>query len=78
MGKQALIQFFCTHSEHHQVRSTKGAASDHLTIYDREWAYCARDAGLTDHVWEPTGGITIAEVERFARHHDARRESPTA
>ena len=78
MGKQALVQFVCTHPEHHQAVSTKGAASDHLTINEREWAYCAKDAHLTGHVWEPTGGSTIAEVERFARHHDARRESPTA
>ena len=28
-----------------------------------------------EHVWEPTGGVTIAEVERFARARDARRET---
>lgn len=78
MGKQALVQFFCAHPLHHEFPSTTGAASDHLTINEREWAYCAKDARQTDHVWEPTGGLTIAEVERFARHHDARRVSPTA
>lgn len=46
--------------------------SDHLTINEREWAYCAKDSRLAEHVWEPTGGMTIAAVERFAKTRDAR------
>ncbi|HUQ42689.1 MAG TPA: hypothetical protein VM052_09320 [Candidatus Limnocylindrales bacterium] len=70
-----MVQFFCMHPEHREITATNGRASDHLTVFEREWAYCARDAKLDGHQWELTGGITVAEVERFARQHDARREA---
>ena len=59
----------------HRDASNGGTASDHLTINQREWAYCAKDSRLPGHVWEPTGGIPVSEVERFARTRDARREA---
>ena len=74
MGKQALVHFFCIRPEHRDAPNG-GTISDHLTINEREWAYCAKDSRLAEHVWEPTGGVTIAEVERFARARDARRET---
>ena len=75
VGKEALIAFFCMKLEHRAAQNA--TISDHLTIADGLWAYCARDARLDDHVWEPTGGISLSDVERFARSRDARdaRES---
>ena len=78
MGKEAPILFFCVKPEH-RVAAQNGSTSDHLTVTDGSWAFCARDARLVDHVWEPTGGISVSEVERFARYRDTReaREART-
>ena len=73
VGKEALIGFFCMKPEHRAAQN--GSIADHLTVTDGVWAYCARDARLADHVWEPTGGISVSGVERFARSRDAR-EAP--
>jgi hypothetical protein len=70
VGKEALIAFFCMKAEHRAAHN--GSISDHLTVTDGLWAYCARDARLVDHEWEPTGGISVHEVERFARSRDTR------
>jgi hypothetical protein len=70
VGKEALIAFFCIKPEHRAAQN--GSISDHLTVTDGVWAYCARDARLADHAWEPTGGISVSEVERFARSRDTR------
>ena len=70
VGKAALIAFFCMNPEHRSAQN--GSKSDHLTVADGAWAYCAGDARRTDHVWEPTGGISVSDVERFARSRDAR------
>ena len=70
VGKEALIEFFCMKTEHRAAQN--GTISDHLTVADGQWAYCARDARLEDHVWESTGGISLSEVERFARSRDGR------
>ena len=59
----------------HRDAPNGGTISDHLTINEREWAYCAKDSRLPGHMWERTGGVTISEVERFARTRDARRET---
>jgi hypothetical protein len=74
VGKEALIAWFCMKAEHRAAHN--GSVSDHLTIADGLWAYCTRDARLADHVWEPTGGISVNEVERFARSRDAREVRP--
>jgi hypothetical protein len=63
------------HPEHRDLTTSNGRPSDHLTVYEREWAYCAKDAKLAGHQWELTGGITVSEVERFARQRDAHREA---
>jgi len=73
VGKEALIKFFCMKPEHRAAQN--GSMSDHLTVTDGVWAYCARDARLADHLWEPTGGISVSEVERFARARDTRDAS---
>ena len=70
MGKEALVAFFCMKPEHGVAHN--GGVSDHLTISEGAWAYCARDARLEDHAWEPTGGLSLSEVERFSRSRDAR------
>jgi hypothetical protein len=70
VGKEALIAFFCMKPDHRAAQN--GTISDHLTVTEGVWAYCAKDARLADHVWEPTGGIAMNEVERFARSRDAR------
>ena len=69
-----MVQFVCTHPEHRAVASSNGKASDHLTVHQREWAYCARDARLEEHVWRDTGGIPVSEAERL-RHREVYRET---
>ena len=70
MGKEALIAFVCMKPEHRGAQN--GTIADHLTVTEGVWAYCASDARLVDHAWEPTGGISVSEVERFARSHEKR------
>jgi hypothetical protein len=72
VGKPGLIEFFCMRAEHNAAQN--GTMSDHLTIVERAWAYCAKDVRLEGHVWEPTGGVAATEIERFARGREARHQ----
>ena len=57
------IGFICTTSAHFELNG----AVDHLTIHEREWAYChgnVRDGG---NEWKPTGGATLYELQSLAR-----------
>ena len=73
MGDKPLIEFFCVRDDHRTNGEVK--VSDHLTIIERAWAYCAKDARLDEHAWEPTGGIAVQEIARFARTRDQRRQA---
>lgn len=64
MGTGALVGFRCTAPVH---ASTGEAAADHLTIVDKQWAYCPSNARATGHDWQPTGGISLGELELVAR-----------
>jgi hypothetical protein len=75
VGEAALVKFFCMRPAHHDA---SGSASDHLTIHERSWAYCPRDARLGDHLWEQTGGIAAQDIERFARDLAAKKKAGIA
>jgi hypothetical protein len=38
--------------------------SDHITVVDGRWAFCAANVREGKHDWQSTGGITRAEVGR--------------
>lgn len=44
-----------------------GALVDHLTIQEKEWAYCPSNVRADGHDWTPTGGVTIGELEIAVR-----------
>jgi hypothetical protein len=55
----ALIHFLCVLPEH--LRDPQ-LESDHITVVDGRWAFCAMNVRAEKHAWESTGGITRAEV----------------
>jgi hypothetical protein len=52
-----------------------GAAVDHLTVHEGEWAYCPSNARTDGHDWKATGGVTLGEIQTVVR---ARRERGAA
>jgi len=38
--------------------------SDHITVVDGRWAFCAANVREEKHEWVSTGGITRADVAR--------------
>ena len=38
--------------------------SDHITVVDGRWAFCAMNVRAEKHDWVSTGGITRADVAR--------------
>lgn len=58
------IGFVCRSAAH---VSTNGALVDHLTIHEKEWAYCPFDVRKGEHHWKPTGGVTLGEIEIAVR-----------
>lgn len=59
-----LIQYVCVRPQHAQpAKST----TDHLTIHERQWAFCAHDARANDHAWEATGGLPLGEITSFTQ-----------
>lgn len=60
----ARIGFVCTEPAH---LDQNGTPSDHLTIHDRAWAYCPRDARAGGHEWKPTGGVPLTDIEMVVR-----------
>ena len=36
--------------------------SDTLTIFAGGWAYCPYDVRVSEHVWRPTGGVTLTTL----------------
>jgi hypothetical protein len=47
--------------------------SDHITVVDGRWAFCAANVRDEKHDWQPTGGITRAEVARELARRRAKR-----
>ena len=47
--------------------------SDHITVVDGRWAFCAANVREEKHDWQPTGGITRAEVARELARRRAKR-----
>jgi hypothetical protein len=58
---EALIYFLCVLPDH--IRDPQ-LESDHITVVDGKWAFCAGDVRAEKHNWHDTGGITRAEVGR--------------
>jgi len=46
---------------------------DHITVVDVRWAICAANVREEKHDWQPTGGITRAEVARELARRRAKR-----
>ena len=55
----ALIHFLCVLPEHLREPQLE---SDHITVVDGRWAFCAMNVRAEKHEWESTGGITRADV----------------
>lgn len=55
----ALIHFLCVLPEHLLDPQLE---SDHITVVDGRWAFCAMNVRAEKHSWEPTGGITRGDV----------------
>lgn len=56
----ARIGFICMAGAH---LGDNGKLVDHLTVHDKQWAYCPMDARTAGHDWKTTGGVTLAELE---------------
>jgi hypothetical protein len=65
----ARIGFVCVTSAH---LNRNGALVDHLTVHEKEWAYCPSDVRESEHEWKPTGGATLGELEILVRGMRAR------
>jgi hypothetical protein len=72
VGNAGLVEYFCMRADHNAA--PHGSASDHLTVVERAWAYCPKDAKLDGHVWEPTGGVAATDIERFARSREVQHQ----
>ncbi len=60
----ARIALVCVTPAHQRKN---GALVDHLTVHEREWAYCPSDVRKGEHDWEATGGVALAELEIVVR-----------
>jgi len=57
----ALIDFLCVLPDH--LRDPQ-LESDHITVVEGRWAFCAANVREEKHEWMSTGGITRAHVAR--------------
>jgi hypothetical protein len=60
----ARISFLCVAPRH---LDKNGALVDHLTLQDKEWAYCPSNVRSDGHEWKATGGVTMAELDIVVR-----------
>jgi hypothetical protein len=60
----ARVGFICIAVPHLQKN---GALVDHLTIHDKDWAYCPSNVRTDGHEWKATGGVTLGELEIVVR-----------
>lgn len=61
MTAEALITYRCAALQHQAPRP---GADHHVTIYKRQWAFCAYDTKAGGHEWEDTGGVALSTLER--------------
>ena len=55
----ALIHYLCVLPDH--LRDPQ-LDSDHITVVEGRWAFCAANVRDEKHEWQSTGGITRADV----------------
>ncbi len=59
MTTEVPIVYRCAAPQHQRVRP---GADHHLTLFKRQWAYCAYDSKSPGHEWEDTGGVPLATL----------------
>ncbi|HEV8656324.1 MAG TPA: hypothetical protein VGR85_12515 [Candidatus Limnocylindria bacterium] len=59
---EGLIHFLCVLPAH--VRDPQ-LDSDHITVFDGQWAFCAGEVHDEKHDWQKTGGVSRAEVAKL-------------
>ena len=60
-SKGTLVHFRCTNPAHARPAARQ---SDTLTLFEGLWAYCPFDIRAEDHVWSPTGGVTLERLRQ--------------
>jgi hypothetical protein len=55
-----LVKFVCVATRHAGGRSDSA-----LTIHQGMWAFCPMGADHTDHDWQPSDGLPLADAMRF-------------
>jgi hypothetical protein len=60
----ARVAFVCRAPAH---LDNNGALVDHLTVHEKEWAYCPSNVRTDGHDWKATGGVTMGELEIVVR-----------
>ena len=58
-SKATLVHFRCTNPAHRRPATER---SDQLTLHEGLWAYCPFNVRAGEHVWAPTGGVTMAQL----------------
>lgn len=61
----AQVGFICMTGAH--LAKKDGALVDHLTVHEKEWAYCPLNVRIDGHEWRSTGGVTMSELEIVVR-----------
>jgi hypothetical protein len=60
----ARVGFVCMAPAH---LDKNGALVDHLTIHEKDWAYCPSNVRTDGHDWKATGGVSVGELELLVR-----------
>ncbi len=58
-SKGTLVHFRCTNPAHLRQATER---SDQLTLHEGLWAYCPFNVRAGEHVWAPTGGVTMEQL----------------
>ena len=58
-ASSTLVHFRCTNPAHARPAAQR---SDMLTLVEALWAYCPFNVRAGEHLWTPTGGVTLAEL----------------
>jgi hypothetical protein len=65
MGTAAPKVGFVCMAEAHLHKN--GALVDHLTIHEKDWAYCPSNVRTSGHEWKATGGVSVGDLEILVR-----------
>jgi hypothetical protein len=60
----ARVAFLCRTPQH---LDKNGVLVDHLTVHEKQWAYCPSNVRIDGHDWKETGGVTMGELEVVIR-----------